>query len=195
MKGHYSETKSLIKNLLSIDPLTAINQSLPGCFHWMEDRLDLAIVYFEKWCQMDPDNIWARWYLAQMYVWNKQLDKAYDCIDHMEKEWPQNIFTKLILIFKNALEGDKSNVQKFITEDIKKWCWNDFHLPWYIAECYSLLGEKQEALKWFEQAINKGWINYPLFNRHDPFLDNIRKEPRFKKLMEKVKHEWENFKV
>jgi hypothetical protein len=26
-------------------------------------------------------------------------------------------------------------------------------------------------------------------------LENVRGEPRFKKLMERVKHEWENFEV
>ena len=31
--------------------------------------------------------------------------------------------------------------------------------------------------------------------KNDPFLENIRGEPRFKKLMERVKREWENFEV
>ena len=34
-----------------------------------------------------------------------------------------------------------------------------------------------------------------LLAEKDPFLENIRGEPRFKKLMERVKHEWENFEV
>jgi hypothetical protein len=29
----------------------------------------------------------------------------------------------------------------------------------------------------------------------DPFLANIRDEPRFKKLMERVKYEWEHFEI
>jgi hypothetical protein len=34
-----------------------------------------------------------------------------------------------------------------------------------------------------------------LFAEHDPFLEKIRAEERFKKLMERVKHEWEHFEV
>jgi hypothetical protein len=30
-------------------------------------------------------------------------------------------------------------------------------------------------------------------SQHDWFLDNIRGEERFKKLMERVKYEWEHF--
>jgi hypothetical protein len=30
-------------------------------------------------------------------------------------------------------------------------------------------------------------------NEYDPLLENIRGEERFKKLMKRIKHEWENF--
>jgi len=58
-----------------------------------------------------------------------------------------------------------------------------------------LLDERDEAMRWLEHAVDRGFINYPLFAELDPFLENIRSEPRFKKLMKRVKHEWENFEV
>ena len=54
---------------------------------------------------------------------------------------------------------------------------------------------REEALDWLETASKRGFINYPLLSKYDPFLENIRVEPRFKKLMERVKHEWENFEI
>jgi hypothetical protein len=42
-------------------------------------------------------------------------------------------------------------------------------------------------------AVNPGAVNYPFFAEIDPLLENIRGEERFKKLMERVKYEWENF--
>jgi len=50
-------------------------------------------------------------------------------------------------------------------------------------------------LNWLEHAVDRGFINYPLLAEKDPFLANIRGEERFKKLMERVKHEWEHFEV
>jgi hypothetical protein len=38
-------------------------------------------------------------------------------------------------------------------------------------------------------------INYPFLSKIDPFLENIRGEERFMKLIKKVKFAWENFKV
>ena len=64
-----------------------------------------------------------------------------------------------------------------------------------MADYYALINEKEEAFKWLEHAINRGFINYPFLNEYDPFLENIRGEERFKKLMERVKYEWENFEV
>ena len=58
-----------------------------------------------------------------------------------------------------------------------------------------LPGMKVEALDWLENAVDRGFVNYPFISEYDPFLKNIRGEPRFKKLMERVKHEWENFEV
>ncbi len=44
-----------------------------------------------------------------------------------------------------------------------------------------------------EHALARGFINYPFYAENDAFLANLRKEARFKKLMEPVKYEWEHF--
>jgi hypothetical protein len=62
-----------------------------------------------------------------------------------------------------------------------------------MAESYALIDEKNEAIDWVECAIKCGFINYPILVEYDPFLDNIRGEERFKKLMERAKYEWEHF--
>jgi hypothetical protein len=64
-----------------------------------------------------------------------------------------------------------------------------------MAESYILIHEIEEALDWLEHGVNWGFINYPFLKQYDTFLENIRDEPRFKKLMERVKHEWENFEL
>ncbi len=71
----------------------------------------------------------------------------------------------------------------------------DETFSWVLSECYSLLEEKEEALDWLENAANLGFINYPFLSKVDPYLENLRGEDRFKRLMEKVKNEWEHFEV
>jgi len=64
-----------------------------------------------------------------------------------------------------------------------------------LIECYAITGENEQALDLLELSIDGGLINYPFLNETNPLLKNIRSEPRFKKLMERVRHEWENFEV
>ena len=79
--------------------------------------------------------------------------------------------------------------------DLVKWAERNFAYSYYIAECYALIDEKEKALDWLEISTRRGLVNYPFINTYDPFLKNLRKEKRFKKLMETVKYEWEYFEV
>jgi len=70
----------------------------------------------------------------------------------------------------------------------------EFYGVW-VAESYALINHKQEALEWLEEAINNQLLNYPFLTKHDRFLKNLHNEEGFKKLMKRVKKEWETFEV
>ena len=124
-----------------------------------------------------------------------KLAEAFELIDQIVEKDSQDIVAVLSLFHKYALQGDKTKALQTMTEGVKGIGWNDTEGRWWMSEDYSLLDEKEEALKWLEHAVNRGFINYPFLSKMSPHLENIRGEPRFKKLMERVKHEWENFEV
>lgn len=66
---------------------------------------------------------------------------------------------------------------------------------WVGAEIYAMNGNVDEALEWLQYGLEIGAINYPFLAEVDPWLASIRNEPRFKKLMERVKYEWEHFEI
>jgi hypothetical protein len=133
------------------------------------------------------------------YAWglaaNNRLDEAIAIIDQSCRTDPDSVISQLGIFFKYALLGKKKEALQSATPQVLAWGRMDFMNPWLIVQVYSLIGEREEALNWLEEWIGLGCINYPLMNNHDPFLENIRGEPRFKKLMERVKHKWENFEV
>jgi serine/threonine protein kinase/tetratricopeptide (TPR) repeat protein len=52
----------------------------------------------------------------------------------------------------------------------------------YDAACvHALRGEKGEAFRWLDKAIETGWRGWPLGTR-DPLLDSLRSDSRFQKL-------------
>jgi len=132
-------------------------------------------------------------------MWKKQRQRAFELIDQITQQASPDVmhktFSEFLLFSKHAFEGKKTNALETLSENVKSYFWADPELPWLGAAIYSVMDEKDEALRWLEHAIDRGWINYPLFAEQDPFLENIRGEERFKKLMERIKPEWERFEV
>jgi hypothetical protein len=65
------------------------------------------------------------------------------------------------------------------------------HWAHTIASAFALLGKTSDAVRWTAIAIDSGFINYPCLTRHDPFLESVRMDPEFQKLMESLKGRWE----
>lgn len=53
-----------------------------------------------------------------------------------------------------------------------------------------MMNQKSSALDWLEETAAAGFPCYPWFER-DPCLENVRNEPRFKRLIKKLKDQWD----
>jgi len=58
--------------------------------------------------------------------------------------------------------------------DLEKWATKDASYALSIADCYSLVNQREKAMDWLEASINLGGINYSFLNEYDPLLENIR---------------------
>jgi tetratricopeptide (TPR) repeat protein len=191
--GKLAEAKEFSNRLMRIDPLFR-NYSFIY-IHLLEKKLDLAVETMQKIYEMEPDDIIMKYWFSVALVLNRQNEDAIDMIDQVVKESANEYIRNSILFIKYALQREKDLALKTMTGKTLSFCWNDPDFPLALPGLYVLLNEKEEAYKWLERAVERGIINYPYFSELDPFLENIRGEPRFKKLMERVKHEWENFEV
>ena len=55
-----------------------------------------------------------------------------------------------------------------------------------MAAIYAVQGNKEEALKWLQKAVDAGWRYYRYISRY-PLLENIRDDERFKRIMDDTK--------
>ena len=90
--------------------------------------------------------------------------------------------------------GVKAAIREMTAESYE-WARRDPTWSYRLASDFAHLDAKEEALDWLENAVNLGHINYPFFAEKDLFLTKLRGDPRFVKLMERVKREWEEFEV
>jgi serine/threonine protein kinase/tetratricopeptide (TPR) repeat protein len=120
------------------------------------------------------------------------IDAAIRVINESAKTDSTSAMGKLGRAFAFALQADRARTLQAVTSEVRSTCKRDAAWSFILGEILARAGAKEEAYEWLENGVNKGFINYP-FMLKDPFLDNIRGDERFKKLLQRAKHEWERF--
>jgi eukaryotic-like serine/threonine-protein kinase len=185
----------LEERTIQIDPLNPAAHFHSGFNRLWEGEYPLALEVLRKLHQSFPGDLLTKWSYGLSLAYMDKKDEAGSIFDQIVREQPGTIFAGLGLAMKYALEGRKSDALRCLDSNPQLQKTRDFQYAYWIVECYALIDEKERALDWLERDVNLGMINYPLLDRLDPFLENIRGEERFKKLMLRVKHEWEHFEV
>jgi tetratricopeptide (TPR) repeat protein len=109
-------------------------------------------------------------------AYSKKADKKESYAEYAYILWKINKRKEATLIFSKA-----SNE----AEELIKQGSEEFNSPYTLAEVNAVLGNKEAAYKWLQQAINKGWRFYR-WSLNEPLFENIRNEDRFKKMMNNV---------
>jgi len=193
--GNVSAGRPLVNRLLMIDPLTPVNHMIAGALEWMEGNFDAGLKHIKKSHELESSIPIFRYWYAKALAYNGQIEEAYSLLTLVEEDTPGNIFAWLGTFFRYAHQGNKTKALESVTEEFKTTAREDEIYPIWMAESYSLIDEKKEAIDWIEHVVDFGFINYHFLNEYDPFLDDIRSEPRFKKLMERVNYLSEHFEV
>jgi hypothetical protein len=153
----------------------------------------------EKMIQMEPGSPYPYVWRQYIFVFNEEHDKVIELVDQFVQNAdiapPGSNWTEWSLFLKYALQGEKKKAFDSVSRKTFEWAWDDPDIPVIWAGHFAVLNDKEKALDWLERGVDRGCINFPLIAEKYPLLENIRGEPRFKKLMERVKHEWENFEV
>jgi tetratricopeptide (TPR) repeat protein len=191
--GKPKEARQTYDRLLKVDPLNP----LAYC-GWLldvmaEGRLDLSIDYLTQWFQKVPELPVAQFFTAQFLAYCHHFKEASALVSENARPDMENVFTKLSLFVKYAIEGDKKRINELLTPDFVKTTRRDAQNSYFVTGLFALAGMKDEAFEWLENSVDRGFINYPFISKYDPFLKDIRGEECFKKLMKRVKHKWENF--
>jgi tetratricopeptide (TPR) repeat protein len=180
--------------LTRIDPISILVHFLPSWFKLYEGKYEAAEETICDLYESNPEFLGIYWVYVYVNTYLSNYGKAISAIDKLGKEIPQNYLFKLFNFLKSALLEEESHLGS-LDSNLERWAKKDSSYSLAIAECYSITKEIEKAFEWLNLSINLGGINYPFLNEYDPLLENIRDEERFKKLMERVKYEWENLQV
>jgi serine/threonine protein kinase len=192
--GQPSEAYAITEKMEHHDPLNPWWHLIRGiCFQYacqFGPALDQCRIYYHA----DSTSPMAQTQYAWLLVYNGQRAEALSVIDRIGNATRNNVMTIFSLLLKYALIKDKESALQLMSPEVQKTCRRDDEWSHVVADMLSLAGAREEALDWLENAVNRGFLNYTSI-QCDPFLENIRDEERFKKLVEHAKFESEHFKV
>ena len=177
-----------------------IIQQLVDCSRYYQDYEE-ALYYALEWYKHRPDYINAKNILAMSYLTVKQFDNAEKYYREMMSTADQFENDYMIYPFAHRLgyammmngkkeegisimEAYKDTLVAHINrKEIKTFSIGEYY---DLATIYAALNQKQEALKWLNTAREK--VTEGAFFRidyliSDPMLDNLRKEPEFKEML------------
>jgi len=134
--------------------------------------------------------------IARELAHAQRFDEAQALIVERVSNESDDGFAQMCRLIKAAIDKNTEQASSLLTHDETRRTLRRNPVWSYIAASFSALGGLNEiALDWLENAVDRGFFNYPLLAEHDPFLKTLRGQPRYETLMERVKHEWESFEV
>jgi TolB-like protein/Flp pilus assembly protein TadD len=193
--GQTAEAYKLIDTIARIDPINPMCDAVTGWVHFFSGNYDLAVDPLFAAYKLSPESPIHQFFKALILFYNDRAEEAHQFIGEVVDESARNNWTWMTLFIKYAIKGDRDKVNDLLTPEFVLQTRIDLQNSFHIATFYSHMEQKEEALKWLENAVNRGFINYPLLNKQDILLENIRNEEGFKTLMQRVKKEWEDYKI
>jgi serine/threonine protein kinase/tetratricopeptide (TPR) repeat protein len=140
----------------------------------------------------DPGNP-VRTYIALTLAFLDRQDEAIAIFDEVSAALGGSTYGALSAFFARALQGDADAAVRHVTPLVEQSArWVEY-LAWILADGYALIGRRADALRWLGQAVDCGFINYPVLATRDPFLESLRGDAGFEALMQRVHRRWQAF--
>jgi tetratricopeptide (TPR) repeat protein len=184
MKRH-NEAIAEIKRAQELDPLSLYFNLLVGLGYYRARQYDQALEQYKKTLEMDPTYYPIRIRLAEVYREKGMYQQALDELSKGNEASGHYSESLAMTGYIYAITGRHEEAQKMI-DKLKDRSSHRYVSPYHIAVVYSGLGEKDLAFEWLEKAYLDRSMLLSFINI-TPLFDNLRSDPRFANLLQKLK--------
>jgi TolB-like protein len=169
---------------MELDPVTPGIVKDKGMYFYYTRQYEQAINLTSIALELDPEFIHGHRLLSLLYTALGQFEKAIAENEEWGHGTGNKIKTEVALAHIYAASGRKDEARSIIeqTNLEKILSGNDYR---GMAIVYAALGEHDKAFEWLEKSCDRHEESLCSLNV-DPKFDNIRSDPRFKKILKRI---------
>jgi len=180
--GRFDEEIAEAKRAQELEPLSFISNSHLGWILYFAGRYEESIQHSKRLLDVDPDFFPARRYLGLVY---EQKGMYTEAIAEFEKgvKLSHSPLMMSLLGHAYAASGRRSDAERILAELDHQT--DRYVSPYTIATIYCGLGDKDQAFKWLEKALEERdiWImNLAV----DPQFGPLRSDQRFTDMLKRI---------
>ena len=183
--GKKNEAIAAAEIAVDLDPLSWYLNANLGMYLLRANRLEDSKERFRKILDIGTVHPHMHWMMGQVYL----LDSKYDVgLAEIKRALDMSGNNPMILGglgWGYAVAGRRAEAQN-VLEELKKRSGGEYIRPFYFAQIYSGLGEKDLAFKWLVKAYEQSDISLATI-LVDETLDNLRSDSRFNLILQKMK--------
>ena len=192
--GRTSRALDLTRHMIELDPVHPYRSFYPAVVIAFEGRFELAVEELRRHvpAAVLEQPAWLAW-LGSWLVYAGRADEAREVLEPIEKVAASDVYVQISRLMRFALKGERNHLDEVVSGNFRAAAKRDCFISCIVSGAYIMLGDPEEAIYWVENAVEHGFINYPYLSQHDPLISKLNVESRFKKLIQRVRYEWEKF--
>jgi TolB-like protein/DNA-binding SARP family transcriptional activator len=182
--GRLQQANETLQRAHDLDPLSLTVAVGLGWSNYFLGEYEEAVERYEGVVAMDPDFVIVPWFLGPAYVQAGRHDDAVELYEEWIGRIGEHPGLVALLAQAHALAGRKEEARE-VYGRLEQRAKRAPIFPDYRALVHAALGEADEAFEWLEKALEERcWVL--VFLRVDPAYQNLRSDPRFDALTERI---------
>jgi serine/threonine protein kinase/tetratricopeptide (TPR) repeat protein len=189
LDGEYDRALRAFGKLARLDPAARVVASYNRARVFMyQHRFDDALLELEQGARVEPHHPLIRTFQAVVLGRRGDTAEAVRVLREILEEHPTMDGIRPLLAQQLIKRGETEAARAQLTERVREAADADHDIAYWLATTYAMLGDREDALRWLERAVELGNENRTWFES-DPNWESLREDTRFVALMQRIEAE------
>jgi tetratricopeptide (TPR) repeat protein len=170
---------------ITISPMSAKYATDMGFSFYYVHNLDQATKLLKSAIDLNPKYALSHIWLARVFQEKKMYKESIQEYENSLRITPKWAVPIAGIGYVYGISGQKTEAEKCLAK-LKELSSTQYITPYAVALIYASIGDKDHAFEWLEKSfVDK--TNWLVWLKLDPRWDPLRSDPRFDKLLDRIK--------